>query len=137
MVELKVPMVPPTLNLTTTSFSNHIVIINHRNHLSIMSAAPLIYQKGVYSYDFTTAAQQTYGGNNGIKQISPGIWGMFSGDADANGIIEQADKTTAWETSAGTQFYLPADLNLDGHANNIDKDDYWLPNIGKGTQVPQ
>jgi len=123
-------------------FDNNILqqpfcLINHRNHLSIMSAAPLIYQKGVYNYDFSTAAQQTYGGNSGVKQIYPGIWGMISGDADANGIIEQADKTTTWETSAGTQDYLPADLNLDGQADNVDKDDYWLPNIGKGTQVPQ
>ena len=123
-------------------FDNNILqqpfcLINQRNHLKIMSAVPLIYQKGVYNYDFSTAAQQSYGGNSGIKQIYPGIWGMISGDADANGIIQQADKTTTWETSAGTQDYLPSDLNLDGQANNVDKDDYWLPNIGKGTQVPQ
>ncbi len=124
------------------TFDNNILqqpfaIINQRNHLSIMSALPLIYNKGLYSYDFSTNAAQTHGGTSGIKEIASGVWGMIAGDADANGTIQTEDKSITWNMSAGNPGYLSADLNLDGQADNRDKNDFWLPNLGKGTQVPQ
>jgi hypothetical protein len=113
------------------------VVIHHRNHLSIMSATPLPYQKGIYNYDFSTGADQIYQGSLTCKELTTGVWGLIAGDADANGIIEPPDKVIAWETSAGMQGYLSSDLNLDGQSDNRDKDDLWLPNVGKGSFVPQ
>jgi hypothetical protein len=112
------------------------VIIHHRNHLSIMSASPLAYEKGVYQFNFSTSAGQIYQGASGSKEIGSGVWGMIAGDADANGSIEQGDKTFVWDGDAGNQMYLPSDLNLDSQANNLDKDDYWLPNFGKSSAIP-
>ncbi len=112
------------------------VVIYHRNHLGIMSASPLDFEKGVYSYNFSSAETQIYPGNSGSKQLAPGIWGMIAGDADANNIIEQADKSAIWETDAGLRDYFSSDLNLNGEADNKDKDDYWLPNIGSASTIP-
>ena len=124
------------------TFDNNILqqpfaIIHQRNHLSIMSAFPIVYNKGVYTYDFSDDAAKAYGGISGIKEIGSGVWGMIAGDTDANGTIQSEDKSINWTTDAGKTGYLSADLNLDGQADNRDKDDFWLPNIGKGTQVPQ
>jgi hypothetical protein len=91
---------------------------------------------GVYSYDFTSGMNQVYGGANGHKELAPGVWGMFSGDGDRNGNIGSGDKSSDWQIQAGTTGYLSSDYNLDSESNNVDKDDYWVPNIGEGSQVP-
>ena len=112
------------------------VIIHHRNHLSIMSASPLAYEKGIYQFDFSTSSGQIYQGASGSKEISPGVWGMIAGDADGNGSIENEDKTSVWDEAAGKQMYLSSDLNLDSQADNLDKDDYWFPNFGRNSAIP-
>jgi hypothetical protein len=122
-------------------FSNSInqqlfVVIHHRNHLSLLSAQPLDYEKGIYTYDFSASSGQIYQGVIGSKELHPGIWGMIAGDSDANGEVEPADKTNDWNQAAGKRGYLFPDLNLDGQADNLDKDDFWLPNVGKGSMVP-
>jgi hypothetical protein len=124
------------------TFDNNILqlaftVVHHRNHLSIMSAIPLAYNKGVYMYDYTTDADQTYGGISGIREVASGVWGMIAGDADANGNVQAEDKSLIWELAVGKRGYLSADLNLDGQDDNCDKNEFWLPNLGKGTQVPQ
>ena len=112
------------------------IVLWHRNHLGIMSANALTETGGVYNYDFTTSAGQAYG-TDSQKEIASGIWGMISGDANADGQVTTGDKTDVWENAAGTSEYLYSDFNLDGQVDNQDKDDYWLPNLGKGTGVPE
>jgi len=125
------------MTFDNTTINNSLyVVIHQRNHLSIMSSVGLTDNSGVYSYDFTTGSGQAYGGSNGQKELSPGVWGMFGGDGDHDGNIGSGDKSASWETEAGTKGYLPSDYNLDVESNNLDKDDIWVPNHGKGTQVP-
>lgn len=115
---------------------NLYVVIWQRNHIGIMSNNALTPSGGIYTYDFTTGINQVYGGVNGHKELTSGVWGMFSGDGDRNGLIGVGDKSLTWENQAGTAGYIFSDYNLDGESNNIDKDDYWLPNINKESQVP-
>ncbi|MCD4746118.1 MAG: glycoside hydrolase family 55 protein [Bacteroidales bacterium] len=112
------------------------IVIWHRNHLGVMSAYPLTEVSGIYSYDFTTGANQAYGGSLGHKKIGTGIWGMIGGDGDANSQIGNADKNDVWAVQAGTSGYLSGDFTMDVQVNNSDKNDIWTPNSGKGGQVP-
>jgi len=114
--------------------NNLFVALYHRNHLSVISTFALSKTAGIYSYDFTSGIDQAY--LNGQKEITPGIWGMISGDPDASGIIDIVDKTGFWETTSGKSGYLPYDLNLDKEVNHKDKNDYWLPNLGEGANIP-
>ena len=123
------------LQFSYTPNNQLFVVTWHRNHLSIMSANPLTESGGVYSYDYTTTAGQAYG-TNAQKYLSSGIYGMIAGDADASGLIDQDDKTIYWEPLAGTNGYNSSDLNLDTEVDNKDKDDFWVPNLGLGSQVP-
>ena len=122
--------------LFTGSVNNQLfAIVNHRNHLGIMSSAGLTQLACTYSYDFTTASTQAYG-TSAQKQLAAVVWGMYSGDADADGIIGTLDLTAEWNTEAGKAGLYSCDLNLDGQVNNVDKDNEWQPNIGKSCQVP-
>jgi len=123
------------------SFPNSItqqlfVVIWHRNHLSVMSAIAVTPSGGIHAYDFTTGSATVHGGANGHKQLATGIWGMISGDGNRDGQVGSGDKSGIWDSQAGTQGYMFSDYNLDRQSNNIDKDSYWVPNIGKGSQVP-
>jgi len=124
------------LSFTNTISNGLFAVVYHRNHLAIMSANAVTLIGDNYTYDFTTASEQAHGGN-AQNQLSADIWGMKSGDTDANGTVENEDNNPAWSTIAGKAGYFPADLNLDQQVNNIDKDDFWMPNMGQGTNVPE
>ncbi len=112
------------------------VVVRHRNHLDVMSAFPLQKTGNTFSYDFTPEKNKAYGSINGHKQLIPGVWGMRSGDGNADGIIDVQDKTL-WINSCGTSGYQMTDFNLDDQVNNKDKNDKWVPNLGTSSQVPQ
>jgi len=116
--------------------NNLYVVIWQRNHIGIISNNALTPTGDVYIYNYTSGVNQVLGGIAGHKELAPGVWGMFSGDGDQNGNIGPGDKSATWGNQAGTKGYIYSDYNLDSESNNIDKDEYWLPNNGKGSQVP-
>jgi hypothetical protein len=75
----------PSLNFDYQG--NLFLVLSHRNHLSIMTAYPLIETGGFYAFDFTTGVDKVYGGLSGYKQIGPSICAMVAGDANSDGII--------------------------------------------------
>jgi hypothetical protein len=115
---------------------NLFAVVWHRNHLGIMSAAPLAKTGDVYVYDFTTAAGQVHGGSLGQKELVAGVWGMISGDGDADKTIGNIDKLDVWNPQAGTSGYKAGDFNMNAQVDNIDKNDCWRPNAGRSSQVP-
>jgi hypothetical protein len=127
------------LNFTATVSNNLYAVVWSRNHLGIISANPLLDIGGMFTYDFSSGSGQAYGGMNSQKQIStvPVIWGTIPGDANATGLAAIGDKTNVWSLQAGESGYLESDYNFDGEADHVDKNDFWLPNMGKGSQIPE
>jgi len=119
-----------------TPVNNLYMVIWHRNHLAIMSANPLVKTGGVYNYNFSTGAGQAYGGINGHTEVAPGIWGMISGDGDANKQVNNADKNDVWKLQAGTSGYKAGDFSMNAQVDNSDKIEKWKPNSGRSSQVP-
>ncbi len=99
------------------------IVISHRNHCAVMSAAGVVKTNGIYQYDFTTPAGKAFGGISAQKEIAPGIWGMKAGDGNADGDINIDDVIDIWKPQAGKSGYLNGDFNLDGQSSNIDKND--------------
>jgi hypothetical protein len=112
------------------------VIIWHRNHLGIMSAAGLTQSGEIYTYDYSSSLSSVYGSGAGYKIIYNGICGMVSGDSNHDGLINLTDKAQ-WSTYAGENVYLDSDFSMDSEINNHDKNDIWLPNQIFFLQVPQ
>ncbi|MBN1340483.1 MAG: hypothetical protein JXA03_14230 [Bacteroidales bacterium] len=124
------------LNFTGSIDDNLFAVIWSRNHLGVMSQNALLENGGVYTYDFTTGADQVYGGFIAHKQLAPGQWGMAGGDGNADRQVNNSDKVDVWTPTAGNSGYEAGDFNMDGQVNNQDKVDVWEPNGGMGAQVP-
>jgi hypothetical protein len=126
------------LQPTVTINNNLFVVVNHRNHIPVMSATALVLSESKYEFDFTTAISKVYNGSLCYKQIGTGVYGMVAGDGFCDGVINNTDKTTVWWQEAGLNGYYNGDFNRDGTADNSDKNDYWIMNTGNySSQVPE
>jgi len=68
------------------ALGEYTVLVRHRNHLGVKSAASVTMGPGTTAiYDFTTAATQAVGGDQ--PEIGAGLFGMWSGDVDGNGSV--------------------------------------------------
>ncbi|MBN1338138.1 MAG: hypothetical protein JXA03_02380, partial [Bacteroidales bacterium] len=124
------------MSFTVEPVQSLFAIIQHRNHLDIMSANPLTPSGNSYSYDYTTGVGQVFGGALGHKQLAAGIWGMIGGDGLPDGQVGNSDKVDIWVPQSGNSGYYFGDFSLDGQVNNLDKVEVWMPNGGSGSQVP-
>jgi hypothetical protein len=113
------------------------MVVWHRNHLGLISSAGPEELGGIFSYNFTTGSDKAFGGSSALKEIGLGIFGMIAGDFNADGIINDLDKSDKWTSQAGKEGYLMGDGSLEGQINNQDKNDYWFINQNAESQVPE
>lgn len=110
------------------------VVVRHRNHIDVLSntAVPLV--GNAYTYDFSTALTQAYGAGAGYKLLGGTIYGMVSGDADADGKVFSSD-FIEWATESGNLgVYSPADMDFDGNVFASDAV-LWAGNSGMDNPI--
>ena len=114
------PVVTTTANLlqdgTAVAYlpetGTYYLTIKHRNHLETVSAATINFAVAT-SYNFTTAASQAYGNN--MLELEAGVFGVYSGDINEDGIITAADVNDATNDVRNLLTgYLVSDINVDG-----------------------
>ncbi|MGA7304551.1 MAG: hypothetical protein WBW88_06735, partial [Rhodothermales bacterium] len=119
------------------SDGSYYLVLETRNHLGVMSSAPVLITGGVGSWDFTTAVTQAYG-TAAEKNLGSGNWGLYGADGNADGQDTALD-FTLWlaETTSGASGYKPGDFNLDRQVTALDFTE-WLANTtaGVATKVP-
>jgi chitinase len=127
----------PNLQFNHTIIHQLFIVIYHRNHISIMSANPLLNISGDYFYDFRSGVGQAYG-EASQKEVGDDVWAMYCGDGNGDCMVEMNDKTDVWKNpdQTGMTGYLPSDFNMDRQTNNKDKNNYWKQNLGFGSSVP-
>ncbi|MCB0749568.1 MAG: immunoglobulin domain-containing protein, partial [Ignavibacteriae bacterium] len=124
---------------TDFSFSNiasgsYYVAIHHRNHLSIMSSVPVpISNQKIINYDFTSSSSSAYGSNS-LVGLKGGKFGMFAGDADANGVINNLDFGIV-ANKIPFKGYASGDLDMNGIINVLDYS-FINKNILKKSNLP-
>jgi hypothetical protein len=117
------------------------VVIEHRNHMIVMSHVKVAIVNNSITYDFT--AQQSFKGVLGFGQVLiNGKYVMYSGNGEqsisssADTDINVNDKD-AWLFQNGqNSSYYKNDLELNGDVNVQDKN-VWLGNNGKFSDVPR
>jgi hypothetical protein len=121
------------LGFTGLAAGNYYVVVRHRNHLAIMSAAPVAISSTGDLYDFTTGQAQAFGTNPMIA-LSGGVFGMYAGNSNGDNVITVADYNPV-----GLQLFQSGYRNGDHNLNNVvTVQDYNFvgQNLFKTSQVP-
>jgi hypothetical protein len=113
----------------------YFVALVHRNHLAVMSAAPLTLSTTTTTFDLTDPATSTYGTN--ARANVNGTMVLWPGDSDNNGTIRYTglnnDRDPILQAVGGvtptnvvSNIYSPLDVNMDGSirytGSNNDRD---------------
>ncbi len=117
----------------------YFVVVDHRNHIAVMSDT-LVDMTGYYArHDFTTG--HAYGNSTPQKVIVSGqdtVYAMFGADAEVDCLVTALD-FTKWlaATTAGAAGYQSTDFNFDTQVTALDFT-RWLVNTtaGASTGIP-
>jgi len=101
------------LSFPHAASGSYYLMVRHRNHLEIWSAAPHSLVKGttgISSYDFTTGSGTAFGAN-ALKQVGSSYvaWG---GDVNQDGVVDFLDRNLTWNNRT-LNGYLSTDCNGD------------------------
>ena len=120
------------LTFTGVPENFYYVVLNHRNHLAVMSLDKVLLTKSLGGrVDFTTGVAY---GNEPMHVFSNGTTALFVGDTNDDGSINAADRSNTWNdrNQAG---YLGADCDLNCSVNAADRSITWN-NRNRFSQVP-
>ncbi len=114
---------------------SYYVVINHRNHLSIISEMPVALTFAPITLDFTSSATPVLGATPRIQvDAANGIYALWTADSEPNGQVNAADRSNVWNerNSIG---YKGSDFTLDGQVDAADRSKAWN-NRNKFSYVP-
>lgn len=116
------------------------IVIEHRNHLPIMTPTPVPLVDGTISFDFTQNQSYTRLLGSGQKEVLPNVFAMYAGNGDQDLAPESAkdinsNDFSAWiENNGKHSGYYFQDFDLSGDVNVHDQA-LWLQNNGTFTDV--
>lgn len=113
--------------------NNYYIMISHRNHLGVLTFDAFTFDGTTLNIDLTTSNLLVQGTNNAIANFGDGKFGLFAGDFNGDGQIQNTDRNVLIPL-IGVSGYNNADLNLNGEVQNNDLNSILTPNIGKGVQ---
>tara|TARA_Y100000385_G_C13106716_1_gene648374 strand:- start:1942 stop:7179 length:5238 start_codon:yes stop_codon:yes gene_type:complete len=102
------------------------MVIEHRNHLPIMSPTKMPIENGKVAFDFTTSNSFVALLGTGQKEVNPGRWVMIAGNGEQSDFIESGDinvnDLSRWSSEEGDNSgYYFTDFDLNGDVNVQDK----------------
>ncbi len=98
---------------------SYYLTIKTRSHVETTSALIVSFAGAVIDYDFTTDATQAYGNNQVL--LSTGVYGLFNGDVDQDGILTPTDLSLLLQSlNDGVFGYSVYDLNGNGNVTPTD-----------------
>lgn len=114
------------------------IVIQHRNHIAVMTPQPLSIDNNAVIHDFSLSDSYHPPSQYGQKQLPDGTWAMIAGDCEQSesGYDINGDDKGLWSNANGNfGNYFPSDLNLDGDVNGADKI-LWSDNNGINSVAP-
>ncbi|OIN56867.1 hypothetical protein BLX24_23130 [Arsenicibacter rosenii] len=134
----RITFVQPCFTLPTGSYY---VVIEHRNHVGVMSPQSVAVTNNTISFDFTTQDSYIVLDPPSFGQIQIGNkWLMYAADGKKNTFNDNFDinskDSQLWQSQSG-QFlqYLFGDFNMDADVNAEDSV-LWKKNNGRYSRVP-
>ncbi len=132
---------PAECHIRTDEAGPFYIVIEHRNHVGIMSPQPVGMTDRKIHFDFTAQDSYKDATSFGQYQTPDGVWVMIAGDMaqiqDLQSYDVNGQDKIIWEDGNGHfDVYRASDANLDGDTNGLDKL-YWEMNNGKSSRVPR
>ncbi len=123
------------------------VLVEHRNHVGVMSPQPVNAIQNTagefeITFDFRNINSFKTPLTIGQKMLNPslGVFGLFGGDPQKTGNenfeINGNDNALWLLENGNSETYSPADMNLDVEINGADRS-LWLPNNGLASGIPK
>jgi hypothetical protein len=98
---------------------SYYISIRHRNSIETVSSEPVSFAGTATWYDFSVAQSKAF--SNNLKHLGDGVYGLYSGDINADAIIDALDLIDIDnEASYFSTGYLATDLNGDGIVDGPD-----------------
>lgn len=97
---------------------SYYIVVRHRNHLAVMSSVPVPLPNPNH-FNFTTSATAAMGGNQ-LKALGSGVYALYAGDFNSDGVITVADFNYYSTQAATLNDYNDADVNLDRNVTVAD-----------------
>jgi hypothetical protein len=110
-----------SLSIVVPSVHNgsYYITVRHRNSIETVSSLPVSFNSSTIQYNFTDAASKAFGGN--MKQAPDGVWMIFGGDANQDGIVDSGDMIVIDNDVANfVSGYVSSDVNGDGLVDSGD-----------------
>ena len=98
---------------------DYYMVVKHRNHLGVRSAMPKALSNTTTVVDFTSDLNYVSGGTNGIASLGDGKFGLYSGDFNRNGQIQNTDYA-AMILTLGISGYVAGDFDMNSQVQNTD-----------------
>ena len=108
---------------------NYYIEINHRNHLKVTSSDLVSLPNEGNPYDFTSSLSSV-SGTEQLVEVEDGVFAMFAGDADNNGVINVSDYNAWAANPAAVNVYESYDFDCNGIINVSDYN-LWFKNRSK------
>ncbi len=117
----------PNENFIPSKFSGPFyVLIEHRNHIGVMTPQPINVVNDSLTFDFTLQDSYVSGLAFGSKEILPDLFAMYAGEGYNTGLkvsydINGNDKSLWLSENGFFNRYIKGDFNLDGDVNGADR----------------
>jgi|GEM_PF-1996425 choice-of-anchor A domain-containing protein len=114
-----------TIELVGLVPASYHISIKHRNHLSIYTPTPQLFNaSGTVYYDFTTSLSKVMDNGNGNAMVQVGSkWCMWAGDYNQDEVIDGIDNSAVLNefTRGYLDEYRTGDLNFDAFTDGLDR----------------
>lgn len=134
-------VLPASCNCPLTIGQEIYLVIEHRNHLPIMTPTPVTVSSAGVEFDFRNQQSYKTFTGDGQKNLAPGVFVMYAANGDQIALggsrndINATDESIWTTTNSIGDIYIIGDFNLDGDVNSNDES-FWLENTGKSSDVP-
>jgi hypothetical protein len=118
------------------------IVVEHRNHLPIMTPETVTVTANGVAYDFRTQQSYITFLGDGQKMLEGGVFGMFSANGDQDNTTGSGSRTdvnatdeSVWTSNNSSgDIYSGGDFDMNGDVN-ADDESLWLENTGKSSDV--
>lgn len=100
------------------------IVVRHRNHLAVMSASTVTLPNPSAPYDFSIAVEQAIG-NAQQTEVDTGIFALYGGDFDSNGVFTVQDFNVYFSQVALINQYVDGDCTIDTNVSIADFNVYF------------